>query len=274
MLFQGEEWAASTPFQYFTAHAGSETGAPRPRRAAAGVRAARWARARRARSAGRDDLRPLQARLERAGAAAACRAAGVAPRTDRAAPPHAGPAATERRERCARASTRRPAWLIVERGPSQRGLQPCRAEPRLPPAARGHRIDRACGRGFARVGESVVILDAAQFLCDGLSGLNDSKSAPIRAVPCRIFFVERRKSPTASPRRRPNSVLRTGRIRRTSTCPASVAAAALGRAFSSNHIPFGRRSRLACARAQCGSRPAVGTDRVIRRRGGSTWRPS
>ena len=67
MLFQGEEWAASTPFQFFTSHPEPELG-----RAVAEGRLAEFerdglGRRRRARPAGPGDVRALEPRLERAG---------------------------------------------------------------------------------------------------------------------------------------------------------------------------------------------------------------
>ncbi len=90
LLFQGEEWAASAPFQYFTDHQDPGLGAAvsegrRPR-----VRGLRVAAGRRPRPAGPGHLRALEAGLGRAGGARARRHAGLVPRPDRPAPAVAG----------------------------------------------------------------------------------------------------------------------------------------------------------------------------------------
>ena len=67
MLFMGEEWAASTPFQFFTSHPEPELGKATAEGRIAGVRADGLGPGRRARPAGPGDVRALEARLDRAG---------------------------------------------------------------------------------------------------------------------------------------------------------------------------------------------------------------
>ncbi len=66
MLFQGEEWAASSPFQFFTSHPEPELGRAVAEGRHRGVRADGLGPRRRARPAGPGDVRPLQPRLVRA----------------------------------------------------------------------------------------------------------------------------------------------------------------------------------------------------------------
>ena len=61
MLFQGEEWGASTPFQYFTDHDDPELGRAVTRGPAARVRRLRLGARGRARPAGPGDVRALEA---------------------------------------------------------------------------------------------------------------------------------------------------------------------------------------------------------------------
>ena len=67
MLFMGEEWAASSPFQFFTSHPEPELGKATADGPDRGVRADGLGPRRGARPAGRRDLPPLAARLGRAG---------------------------------------------------------------------------------------------------------------------------------------------------------------------------------------------------------------
>ena len=86
MLFQGEEWAASTPFQFFTSHPEPELGDGHGRGTDRGVRADGLGPGAGAGPAGPGDLPALQARLVRARDRVARAGAGGVPTPRRAAP--------------------------------------------------------------------------------------------------------------------------------------------------------------------------------------------
>ena len=110
MLFMGEEWGASTPWQFFTDHTDPELARPPATGRKAEFGSHGWDRERRARPAGPRDVPALAAGLVRAAAGAARAAAGLVPRPDRPAPPRAGAArrASGRGRRGARRGVRRP----------------------------------------------------------------------------------------------------------------------------------------------------------------------
>ena len=83
---QGEEWAASTPFQFFTSHPEPELGRGDRRGPDRGVRADGLGPGRRARPAGPGDVRALEAGLVRAGRRPARPDARGLPAAGRAAP--------------------------------------------------------------------------------------------------------------------------------------------------------------------------------------------
>ena len=87
LLFQGEEWGATTPFQYFTDHQDPELG----RKVSEGRRRDLSALGRdraTCRSAGSGGVQALQARLDRAPKGPPCRPSGLASPTDRSSPTH------------------------------------------------------------------------------------------------------------------------------------------------------------------------------------------
>ena len=86
MLFMGEEWAASTPFQFFTSHPEEELGQGDRRGPDRGVRADGLGPGGRARPAGPGDLRALEAGLVGARERRARRAARRLPSPGRTAP--------------------------------------------------------------------------------------------------------------------------------------------------------------------------------------------
>ena len=89
MLFQGEEWAASSPFAFFTSHPEEELGEAVSAGPAQGVRADGLGRVRGARPAGPGDVRRVEARLVGAGDRPARRRARGLPRARGAASPYA-----------------------------------------------------------------------------------------------------------------------------------------------------------------------------------------
>ncbi len=144
MLFMGEEWGASTPWQYFTDHTDRALGEAVAQRPARRVRRPRVVRDGRARPAGPGDVRAVEARLGRAREGAARPAAAVVPAAARAAPRASGPARPAPRRgggplrrtgpapsRCDAATTR--CWSTSARtpGPSTRSAASCRAGSRV-----------------------------------------------------------------------------------------------------------------------------------------------
>ena len=119
MLFQGEEWGASTPFLYFTDHEDPELGRAVQRGPAARVRAVRLGPRGRPRPAGR--RRPSQRskldwdELDEAGAR---RAARLAPLADRAAPAPPRAAATVAWTACTWTRTTSAGTLVAASGPA------------------------------------------------------------------------------------------------------------------------------------------------------------
>ncbi len=91
LLFQGEEWGASTPFPYFTDHDDPDLGRAVSRGPPARVRRLRLAPGGRPRPAGPGDVRPGGPALGRAGRAGARRDAGLVPVADRPPPPPTPP---------------------------------------------------------------------------------------------------------------------------------------------------------------------------------------
>ena len=116
LLFQGEEWGASSPFQYFTAYEDPALGQAVADRPSGGVRRLRLAAARGPRSPGARHLCALQAPLGRAGTRAPRGAARLAPPADRLR--RAVPALADGRlDRVRVGFDEEARWLVVERGP-------------------------------------------------------------------------------------------------------------------------------------------------------------
>ena len=116
MLWMGEEWGASTPWQFFTSHPEPELGAS----VAAGRReefaAHGWTAAEVPDPQDPDTFRRSNLDWSEVDARAARRAAGLVPAADRAAPAAAGadrPVAGPGRGGVRRAT---PRWLVVTRG--------------------------------------------------------------------------------------------------------------------------------------------------------------
>ena len=135
MLFMGEEWGATTPFQFFTSHPEPELGQATAEGRKRGIRRARLGFRRRAEPAGPADVRTLQVGLDRTRRATAGSDPRVLPRSHRTA----GGAPGDHRPMADRPSRRlrRGTALdrVAPRRPSRR-VQPCRRTGDRP--GRGH----------------------------------------------------------------------------------------------------------------------------------------